>query len=181
MCEDDLTDETYFNAVMKEAQEFCAYLCKKFGFGVDKISSHHESYLQGYGGNHGDPENWLKPFGKTMDWFRSEVQKLLDIENAPEKPASGVLYRVQVGAYSVKSNADNMLNKLKAAGFEAFITTESGTAVAIESVPVKKSVTEIAKEVINGKWGKGVDRKNRLVAAGYNYSEVQTMVNKLLK
>lgn len=78
MCEDDLKDKTYFEAVMKEAQEFCAYICKMYGFGVDKISSHHESYLAGYGGNHGDPENWLKPFGKTMDWFRSEVQKLLD-------------------------------------------------------------------------------------------------------
>lgn len=33
-----------------------------------------------------------------------------------------VLYRVQVGAYSVKSNAEGMLSKLKAAGFEGFIT-----------------------------------------------------------
>lgn len=84
MCEDDLKDQAYFNAVMKEAQEFCAYLCKKFGFGIDKISSHHESYLAGYGGNHGDPENWLKPFGKNMDWFRSEVQKLLDADKKPD-------------------------------------------------------------------------------------------------
>ena len=83
MCEDGLSDATYFNAVMKEAQEFCAFLCKKYGFGVDKISSHLESYLAGYGGNHGDPHNWLKPFGKTMDWFRAEVQKLLDASNAP--------------------------------------------------------------------------------------------------
>lgn len=91
------------------------------------------------------------------------------------------LYKVQVGAFSVKANADAMAAKLKAKGFDVYITTESGTAVAIESVPVKKSVTEIAKEVINGKWGNGVDRKNRLVAAGYNYSEIQAMVNKLLK
>ena len=91
------------------------------------------------------------------------------------------LYKVQVGAYGVKANADAMAAKLKAKGFDVYITTQGGTAVASGSVPVKKSVTEIAKEVINGKWGKGVDRKNRLVAAGYNYSEVQTMVNKLLK
>ena len=31
------------------------------------------------------------------------------------------LYRVQVGAYSVKGNADQMKNKLKAAGFDAII------------------------------------------------------------
>ena len=44
-----------------------------------------------------------------------------------------------------------------------------------------KSIEEIAKEVINGVWGNGEDRKNRLTAAGYNYSEVQAKVNELLK
>ena len=45
----------------------------------------------------------------------------------------------------------------------------------------KKSVTEIAKEVIAGKWGNGDERKKRLAEAGYNYSEVQAKVNALLK
>lgn len=45
----------------------------------------------------------------------------------------------------------------------------------------QKSVDEIAKEVIQGKWGNGADRKNRLTAAGYNYSAVQAKVNKLMK
>lgn len=44
-----------------------------------------------------------------------------------------------------------------------------------------KSVTEVAKEVVAGKWGNGEDRKNRLVAAGYNYTEVQNQVNAILK
>lgn len=44
----------------------------------------------------------------------------------------------------------------------------------------KKSVDEIAKEVINGKWGNGADRKTKLTNAGYNYSEVQAKVNQLL-
>lgn len=88
ICEDGLNDEAYFTAAMKEAQEFCAYLCKLYGFGVDKISSHHESYLAGYGGNHGDCDHWLKRFGKTMDWFRAEVQKLLDADQKPSTPAT---------------------------------------------------------------------------------------------
>ena len=46
--------------------------------------------------------------------------------------------------------------------------------------PAKKSVDEIAQEVIAGKWGSGNDRKNRLAAAGYNYSEVQARVNAIL-
>lgn len=45
----------------------------------------------------------------------------------------------------------------------------------------KKSVDEIANEVIQGKWGSGADRKNRLTAAGYNYDEVQAKVNAKLK
>lgn len=45
----------------------------------------------------------------------------------------------------------------------------------------KKSNETIAKEVIAGKWGNGSDRKKRLVAAGYDYNAVQTIVNKLLK
>lgn len=45
----------------------------------------------------------------------------------------------------------------------------------------KISVTDIAKEVIEGKWGNGQDRKDRLTAAGFDYYEVQTEVNRLLK
>lgn len=43
----------------------------------------------------------------------------------------------------------------------------------------KKSSNEIAKEVIAGKWGNGQKRKNKLTQAGYNYSEIQVIVNKL--
>jgi hypothetical protein len=44
-----------------------------------------------------------------------------------------------------------------------------------------KSIDTIAKEVIQGKWGNGADRKTRLTKAGYNYKEVQARVNQLLK
>ena len=45
----------------------------------------------------------------------------------------------------------------------------------------KKSITTIAKEVINGKWGNGTTRKKKLKAAGYDYDAVQKKVNELLK
>ena len=92
---------------------------------------------------------------------------------------AGALYKVQVGAYSKKDNATAMAAKLKAAGYSTYITTKGGTAVAT-STPAKKSVDEVAREVIQGKWGNGATRKAKLTAAGYNYATVQARVNALL-
>lgn len=44
----------------------------------------------------------------------------------------------------------------------------------------KKSVDEVAREVIAGDWGNGAERKERLTDAGYNYEAVQKEVNRLL-
>ena len=44
-----------------------------------------------------------------------------------------------------------------------------------------KSMEALAREVIDGKWGNGDDRKKRLQSAGYNYEAVQRKVNQLLK
>ena len=43
-----------------------------------------------------------------------------------------------------------------------------------------KDIDTIAKEVIQGKWGNGSERKERLTEAGYNFSEVQQRVNEML-
>lgn len=51
---------------------------------------------------------------------------------------------------------------------------------SFEQAPSVKSNEQLADEVINGKWGNGTDRKNRLTAAGYNYEAVQTIVNERL-
>ena len=42
-----------------------------------------------------------------------------------------------------------------------------------------KTLDEIAREVIKGKWGTGSERKKRLEASGYVYSAVQAKVNEL--
>lgn len=44
-----------------------------------------------------------------------------------------------------------------------------------------KTIEDIAKEVIAGKWGNGAERKKRLTAAGYNYDKIQAIVNELMK
>lgn len=51
--------------------------------------------------------------------------------------------------------------------------------------PVKQSIDksneDIAREVINGLWGNGSERKRRLTQAGYDYSKIQAIVNQLLR
>lgn len=118
ICEDSLTDKTYFEKVMREAQEFCAYLCNTYNLSVGSISSHAESYRQGYGSNHNDCDFWLKKFGKDMDWFRSEVLKLQSSVATPK-----TIYRVQVGEYKSRISAERIAEKLKQAGFKSYIKT----------------------------------------------------------
>lgn len=46
---------------------------------------------------------------------------------------------------------------------------------------VSKSMEEIAKEIIEGKWSNGEERKIRLKKAGYDYAIVQRLVNEMLQ
>lgn len=45
----------------------------------------------------------------------------------------------------------------------------------------RKSLEDVAREVIAGKWGNNPERKDKLIKAGYVPAEVQAVVNKLLK
>lgn len=65
-----------------------------------------------------DIEDWnddaeLKKLGEA---YAKATAEYLGLEEKPTK-----LYRVQVGAFSVKANAENLLKKLKADGYEGFI------------------------------------------------------------
>lgn len=64
-------------------------------------------------------------------------------------------------------------------------TYETGHTAIYLSNPTEiqnggKSVDELAREVIAGKWGNGDERKMKLESAGYNYQEVQNKVNDIL-
>ena len=82
ICEDGLTDATYFNAVYKEAVELCAFLCKEYGLTEKDIICHSEGYKKGIASNHGDVMHWFPKHGKSMDTFRSDVAKLLKADTA---------------------------------------------------------------------------------------------------
>lgn len=86
--------------------------------------------------------------------------------------------KTQKGAFKVLSNAKKCADDN--AGYSVF--DEKGTVVYVgKNTAAKKTVLELAKEVIAGKWGNGQDRKNRLTASGYDYTAVQNKVNELLK
>ena len=55
-----------------------------------------------------------------------------------------------------------------------------GKSSRAKTKPAKKSIDEMAKEVIRGAWGNGAERKRRLTEAGYDYSAIQDKVNELL-
>lgn len=130
------------------------------------------------------PGNWL--YARLGDLAAKVTAQLAGTTTAPE-PTTSTLYRVrktwsdsktQKGAFKVLSNAKKCADDN--AGYSVF--DEKGTVVYVgKNTATKKTVLELAKEVIAGKWGNGQDRKNRLTAAGYDYTAVQNKVNELLK
>ena len=80
-------------------------------------------------------------------------------------------------------NGDERVQRLTNAGYDANAVQQRVNEIIAaqkETQPVKKSVDELAKEVISGKWSSGAERIQKLTAAGYDASAVQRRVNELL-
>lgn len=130
------------------------------------------------------PGNWL--YARLGD-LATKVTAQHGVTTTAPEPTTSTLYRIrktwtdsktQKGAFKILSNAKKCADDN--AGYSVF--DEKGNVVYTgKNTVVKKTVTELAKEVIAGKWGNGQDRKNRLTAAGYDYTAVQNKVNELLK
>jgi hypothetical protein len=50
-----------------------------------------------------------------------------------------------------------------------------------KALSLKKSVDEVAREVIAGRWGNGSARSEALAKADYDYAKVQSRINELLR
>ena len=84
ICEDGLTDASYFSAVYQEAVELTAYLCKEYN--LDPLTDgvvicHQEGYQHGIASNHGDVLHWFPNFGKSMNDFRTDVARWMEGED----------------------------------------------------------------------------------------------------
>ena len=60
------------------------------------------------------------------------------------------------------------------------VVLSNGTEVITSTDNPKKSIREVANEVIAGMWGNGDDRTKALIDAGYSVKDVQEEVNKIL-
>lgn len=134
------------------------------------------------------PGDWL--YSRLGD-VANKVNAQLNAETTPKQTQStqntqkstvNALYRVrkawgqpntQKGAFKSLENAKQCCRQN--AGYSVF--DEKGNVVFTNG----KTVDEVAREVINGKWGVGQDRVNRLTKAGYDYNTIQKRVNEMLK
>ena len=69
---------------------------------------------------------------------------------------------------------------VKNGGYNGYKKAAKKTTSTAITTAKKKTVDELAKEVIAGKWSAGDERKHKLTAAGYDYSKVQARVNELM-
>ena len=102
---------------------------------VDEVA---REVIRGEWGNGSDRRQRLEAAGYVYDTVQDRVNAILTgdepeqptptepVEPAqPEQPATDKLYRVQVGAVANRENAEKMLQRLKDAGFDAFIRQDT--------------------------------------------------------
>lgn len=173
ICEDDLSDEKYFRAVYKEAIELCAYLCIMYnldplgtmdfhGKQIPVITDHRESHTLGVGGNHGDIRHWATKYMSSdyLNTIRKDIYNEMHKNDKPQtetpkETQQDVLYRVQVGAYKVKANAEAQVKKLKALGIDCFIVevkqNTTTTTPVVEPLKVGDTVKMAKDATVYGK------------------------------
>ena len=197
-CASDTTDPYAMNSKVYDALiKLCVDICKRNGKkkliwlgDKDKTLNYNPKSdemvitVHRWFANKSCPGNWL--YARLGD-LATKVTAQLGVTTTAPEPTTSTLYRVrktwtdsktQKGAFKILSNAKKCADDN--AGYSVF--DEKGNVVYTgKNTVVKKTVTELAKEVIAGKWGNGQDRKNRLTAAGYDYTAVQNKVNELLK
>lgn len=116
-------------------------------------------------------------------YVRGYITPKYDADGTQKNPAgsktvSELAKEVLAGKWG---NGNDRKTALQNAGYDyAAVQAEVNRLVSGNTATPSKSVAEVAKEVIAGKWGNGDTRKSKLQAAGYDYDAVQKEVNKQL-
>ncbi|WP_069363928.1 N-acetylmuramoyl-L-alanine amidase [Salisediminibacterium beveridgei] len=125
---DASAQERYFRAVWRRAVDLCVLLCEDYGFTASAILDHTEGHRQGVASNSADVGHWFSRHGESVVTFRRAVSLALAEKGAapvPQKPQSKKLFKVQAGAFSTEPLAKRQVNRLKQAGFEAFVIKDA--------------------------------------------------------
>jgi N-acetylmuramoyl-L-alanine amidase CwlA len=159
-------DKAYNNAI-----ELSAQLMKEFGIPATNIKYHID-----WSGKY--CPHRLLDMGISVEQFRQLV--VAKYNEMYKRPTRTQLYRVrkswpnvksQIGAFSNLNNA----KKVCVNGYSVY--DESGNVVYSKQ---HKTIEELAKDVIAGKYGNGAERKRKIESEGYDYNVVQQKVNEML-
>ena len=121
----DGSGKSYDTQAEERGALLAAILLHRYGLGVDRLKTHRDWYPKKYCPACILP-HWSDFVGKVKAYLAQiEAQDATQTARAQDAAAGQPHYRVQVGYYTVKANAEAMKKKLKAAGFDAIIKEES--------------------------------------------------------
>lgn len=177
----------------KVCSPIIAQACIESGFDTSLLSSKFFNY---FGMKCGSSWKGKSVNMKTKEEINSALVSIRDNFRAYSDMISGVkgyFDFINTKRYANLKTADTPEEYLKRIKADGYATSSSYVNTNMNCIrkydlekwdwekPQEKSVDEIAKEVIAGKWGTGATRKQLLRAAGYNPAMVQSRVNELLK
>jgi len=129
ICQGPDADEGYYWQAILVAGEYCAYLCKRYGWSVDAICSHQEAHKAGHASNHNDADAWMRLYGDDMNQFRARVAELIGKESEAEPMAE--IY-AKIGTATIQTSKDAGLSLwLDAEKTEKVINAPKGATVDV--------------------------------------------------
>ena len=194
-----------FHKAEENAAELTAILMKKYGWGTDKIGTKTINTHKYRSGKYCPHRTLDEGIDRFWNMVREKYATITGTEYNPQPETPSTSGRkvgdvVTINGIYTSSTSTTKLNPARNSGTitkivsarnpylldygnlgwtnDSCITSSSGSSSSSSSSG--KSLDQVAQEVINGQWGNGSDRKSRLQAAGYNYSEVQNRVNEIL-
>lgn len=147
-----VTDKAY-NAVI----ELCADICKRNGIkkllwkGDKKYVGTSEQNMGAHRwfANKSCPGDYLyERMGDIANKVNEKLSAKEESKEEPKEPETKTLYRVQVGAYKNKSNADAQLKKVKSAGFDTYMVKVDGLyKIQVGAYAVKSNAEKVLSQV----------------------------------
>ena len=162
------------------------------GWGKSKLASNFHNYFGlKCGSSWKDKSVNMKTFEEFKAGTLTRISDNFRVFDNLESGVKGYLDFINTKRYSNLKNVSSpkeYLQNIKNDGYATSSTYVDSVMKIVTSynltsydIKISKSLEEIAKEVIVGKWGNGNERKKALTKAGYDYTTIQSLVNKLLK